>query len=57
MRDMFNTAAQFNQDVSGWCVPNIGSEPSAFKVMPMQPGETMLTNNLNGEPALRHRLL
>ena len=57
MRDMFNTAAQFNQDVSGWCVPNIGSAPSAFKVMPMQPGEMMLTNNLNGEPALRHRLL
>ena len=31
MGDMFNTAAQFNQDVSGWCVPNIGSEPSNFK--------------------------
>ena len=27
---MFNTATAFNQDVSGWCVPNIGSEPSNF---------------------------
>jgi hypothetical protein len=30
MRFMFDNAEVFNQDLSGWCVTNIGSEPFAF---------------------------
>ncbi len=30
MDDMFNTAATFNQDLSGWCVNNITSDPLNF---------------------------
>jgi len=30
---MFNGASLFNQDVSGWCVNRIGSEPNNFKSM------------------------
>jgi plastocyanin len=30
MDDMFRNAAGFNQDISGWCVSNIGSEPTDF---------------------------
>ena len=28
---MFFGANSFNQDISNWCVANIGSEPSNFK--------------------------
>ena len=34
MDDMFNTAATFNQDLSGWCVNNITSEPLIFQQIP-----------------------
>ena len=27
---MFNGATNFNQDLSGWCVSNITTEPSGF---------------------------
>ena len=27
---MFNGAASFNQNISGWCVPNISSDPTSF---------------------------
>jgi hypothetical protein len=27
---MFNRASSFNQDLSGWCVSLIASEPSSF---------------------------
>ena len=30
MSGMFHDAADFNQDLSGWCVARIGSEPEAF---------------------------
>jgi len=32
MSSMFNEATSFNQDLSGWCVTNIKSEPSEFAV-------------------------
>ena len=31
MTKMFRTASAFNQDLSGWCVPNISSLPDNFK--------------------------
>jgi len=30
MREMFLEATVFNQDLSGWCVTNITSEPENF---------------------------
>ncbi len=30
MNYMFNGAASFNQDISGWCSVNFSSQPSAF---------------------------
>jgi hypothetical protein len=30
MRGMFGLADAFNQDLSGWCVSNIASEPTSF---------------------------
>jgi hypothetical protein len=30
MRQMFNDARSFNQDLSGWCVLNITSKPHKF---------------------------
>ena len=30
MRDMFLNANSFNQDLTGWCVTNITSEPQYF---------------------------
>ena len=30
MNDMFDNALTFNQNLSGWCVTNITSEPSGF---------------------------
>ena len=30
MDNLFGGAAQFNQDLTGWCVTNITSEPSGF---------------------------
>jgi len=32
MRYMFEGAALFNQDISGWCVTNITSEPNGFGI-------------------------
>jgi hypothetical protein len=30
MNNMFEEASLFNQDLSGWCVTNISSEPTDF---------------------------
>lgn len=30
MSELFYEAVAFNQDLSGWCVSNIGSEPTGF---------------------------
>ncbi len=30
MGHMFDGAEAFNQDLSGWCVPNIASQPPSF---------------------------
>lgn len=30
MYRMFSSASVFDQDLSGWCVTNIGSEPVGF---------------------------
>ena len=30
MSNMFNYASSFHQDLTGWCVSNITSEPGAF---------------------------
>ena len=30
MHGMFYDASSFNQDISGWCVSNISSEPNSF---------------------------
>ena len=32
MVGMFQGATAFNQDITGWCVTNISSEPSGFAV-------------------------
>ena len=32
MRTMFNNAKAFNQNLTGWCVPNIVSEPGSFSI-------------------------
>jgi len=39
MRFMFREATSFNQNLSGWCVSNIGSSPNNFDV-----GATAWTN-------------
>ena len=32
MDSMFRKATSFNQDLSGWCISKIASEPSFFSV-------------------------
>jgi hypothetical protein len=41
MAEMFNSASSFNQDLTGWCVSNIASEPGAFA------GNTSALTNAN----------
>ena len=57
MGDMFNTAVHLTKMSLGGVCLILDLNPVTLNLTPMQLGETMLTNNLNGEPALRHRLL